>query len=148
MRKQHSSIMKIALISILVGLALSSHLDDDNSELSNYSFNKVNFKLQKDCSLDKIPDIKNFLEVESVKYPALDVFLSEGEPRFELLKDGTHVDTIRVTRYDKAALRRLCEELGLKRDDSYTWEKKKAQVDLSKAFKSGGGAPSSLKAEL
>ena len=34
-----------------------------------------------------------------------------------------------------AGLRRLMKEFGLKRDEDYTWEKKKAVVDMKKAFK-------------
>ena len=37
----------------------------------------------------------------------------DGEPRFELLKEGEIVDTVRVGRYDIAALRRLMKEFGL-----------------------------------
>ena len=46
----------------------------------------------------------------------------EGEPRFELLKDGKVVDKIRVGRYDLEALILLCKELGLTRKEDYTWE--------------------------
>ena len=54
----------------------------------------------------------------------MNTYLSEGEPRFELLKDGNKVDTIRIGRYDLQTIRNLLKELGLKRDDSYTWERK------------------------
>jgi hypothetical protein len=59
---------------------------------------------------------------------------SEGEPRFELSLDGEKVDSIRVGRYDLKALRNLLGKLGLARDESYTWEKKAAQIELEKAF--------------
>ena len=62
-------------------------------------------------------------------------YLSEGEPRFELLKEGEKVDTIRVGRYDLKALRNLLAGLGLKRDESYTWDRKKAEYELERAFK-------------
>ncbi len=51
------------------------------------------------------------------------------------MKDGKQVDKIRVGRYDMSAMRKLMADLGLKRDESYTWEKKKAEYDLEKAFK-------------
>ena len=60
----------------------------------------------------------------------------EGEPRFELLDEqGDVVDTIKVGRYDLATIRQLLADLGLKRDESYTWEKKAAMVELEMAFK-------------
>ena len=68
-------------------------------------------------------------------------YLSEGEPRFELLKEGEKVDTIRVGRYDIKALRNLLDGLGLKRDESYTWERKKAEYDLERAFKEKAFTP-------
>ena len=149
----------LLLLSVLSCVVLGSHIDDVNGELSNFSFDKVVFRLQKDCSLDRIPDVriiwcgihfqvKFFLDNEAVKYPALSIFLSgkqnnisylffilEGEPRFELLKAGEVVDTVRVGRYDLASLVRLLKEFGLKRDDSWTWEKKRAEIELEKAFK-------------
>ena len=46
------------------------------------------------------------------------MFRIEGEPRFELLKDGKVVDKIRVGRYDVHAFRNLLVMLGVKRDES------------------------------
>lgn len=59
----------------------------------------------------------------------------EGEPRFELSYQGKLVDTIRVGRYDLRTLRKLLEELGVKRDDNYSYDKKAAEIQLEKAFK-------------
>ena len=70
-----------------------------------------------------------------MKYPDLRVYLSEGEPRFELLNKGDVVDTVRVGRYDIKTLRKLMNELGLKRDESYTWERKSAEYKMERAFK-------------
>ena len=58
----------------------------------------------------------------------------EGEPRFELLKDGKVVDTVKVGRHDLKGILELCKQLGLKRDESLSWEKKKAEKKLEKAF--------------
>ena len=58
----------------------------------------------------------------------MNTYLSEGEPRFELLKDGEKVDTIRVGRYDLQTLRNLLKDLGVERDESFTWERKKAEL--------------------
>ncbi len=85
--------------------------------------------------------IKVFLEEDSVKYPKLTTYLSEGEPRFELLKQEQKVDTIRVGRYDLKALRKLLKDLGLQRDESYTWERKKAEYKLEMAFKENAFTP-------
>ena len=70
-----------------------------------------------------------------MKYPALQVFLSEGQPRFELLLKGDKVDTVPVGRYDLATIRKLLSDLGLKRDEKYTWEKKRAEIEMEKAFR-------------
>lgn len=40
-----------------MALCLCSHIDDDNGELTNFTFDTVKFKTIKDCSLDKIPDV-------------------------------------------------------------------------------------------
>ena len=130
--------MKICglLVKLMVfGIGIASHIDEDDKELMNFEFDKVVFKLRKDCSLDKSPEVKDFLDHESVKYPKLDVFLSDGDPRFELMKDGKVVDTIRVFRYNLEGLKKLVSDLGYSRDESYTWEKKKAIYDLERAFK-------------
>ena len=65
----------------------------------------------------------------------MNTYLSEGEPRFELLKDGEKVDTIRIGRYDLQTIRSLLKDLGLVRDESQTWERKKAEIQLEQAFK-------------
>ena len=91
--------------------------------------------------------IKKFLEEDSVKYPKLTTYLSDGEPRFELHKKGDKVDTIRVGRYDLQALRKLLKDLGLQRDESYTWERKKAEYDLERAFKEASFNPLTHKEE-
>ena len=58
----------------------------------------------------------------------------EGEPRFELLQGDKKVDTIKVGRYDIDALKNLAKDLGLRRDENETWEKKEARYKLEKAF--------------
>ena len=129
----------------MFALVLTSHIDDDNGELSTFTYDKVVFRLQKDCSLDRMQGMRKWLEEETAKYPDLEVFLSEGEPRFELLKSGEVVDTIRVGKYDVPALRKLARDLGLKREESQTWEKRKAVYQMEKAFKE---ADTKVKAEL
>jgi hypothetical protein len=46
-----------------------------------------------------------------------------------------------VGRYDLKALRNLLADLGLARHEDYTWEKKKAEYDLERAFKEKGFTP-------
>ena len=58
----------------------------------------------------------------------------DGEPRLELMKGGEMVDKIRIGRYDLKSVRNILSELGLKRDESQTWEKKSAQIKLEQAF--------------
>lgn len=53
--------VKVLAVAMMMGmLSLASHIDDTNGELSNFKYNKVNFRLQKDCSLDKMPDVSLF----------------------------------------------------------------------------------------
>lgn len=48
----------MTLIGIMFIVNVSaSHIDDTNGELSNFSYDRVVFRLQKDCSLDKTPDV-------------------------------------------------------------------------------------------
>ena len=103
----------LLVFGIFISTTSSSHIDDTNGVLSNFSFDRVVFKLRKDCSLDKIPEVKRFLDEETVKYPKLEVYLSEGDPRFELFKEGKLVDTIRAGRYDVPGFRRLLHEFGI-----------------------------------
>lgn len=60
--------------------------------------------------------------------------IDEGEPRFELMKDGKVVDKIRLHRHDAKGILKLLADLGVKRDESFTWEKKQARLDLERAF--------------
>ena len=52
---------------------------------------------------------------------------SEGQSRIELFLEGKKIDTIHIYRWDIQTVRDLMSELGLKRDESYTYEKKKAE---------------------
>ena len=47
------------IVICLFGMALvnGSHIDDDDLELNNFSYDRVVFRTVKDCSLDKIPDV-------------------------------------------------------------------------------------------
>ena len=72
--------------------------------------------------------MKQFLEVESAHYRDLGVYVaSEGQSRIELFLEGKKIDTIHIYRWDIQTVRDLMSELGLKRDESYTYEKKKAE---------------------
>ena len=70
----------------------------------------------------------------SLKFITKLIFLLEGEPRLELSKNEKVVDSIRVGRYDIKALRKLLAQLGVVRDEEYSYEKKNAEVKLKKAF--------------
>ena len=47
----------LSLVIVMASMLMASHIDDTNGELSNFKYDKVIFRLQKDCSLDKIPDV-------------------------------------------------------------------------------------------
>lgn len=47
----------IVLFAMVFTLAMTSHIDDIDGELSNFSWDRVIFRLRKDCSLDKMPDV-------------------------------------------------------------------------------------------
>ena len=79
--------------------------------------------------------MKQFLEVESAHYPELEVLIaSEGQSRVDLMNQGKKVDTIHIYRWNIQQVRILLEQLGLKRDESVTWDKKKAEAKLKEAF--------------
>ena len=79
--------------------------------------------------------MRQFLEVESAHYPEMDTLVaSEGQSRLDLYLDGKVVDTIHIYRWTMAEVRELLADLGLKRDESITYEKKAAEMELAKAF--------------
>ena len=120
--------MKAILFLLLAYVsAEKTHLDDID-KIENFKWDHVAFKTKKDCALDSYPDMKQFLEVESAHYRDLGVYVaSEGQSRIELFLEGKKIDTIHIYRWDIQTVRDLMSELGLKRDESYTYEKKKAE---------------------
>lgn len=44
-------------LAILLSVAMASHIDDVDGELTKFSYDSVVFRLQKDCSLDRIPEV-------------------------------------------------------------------------------------------
>ena len=53
-----ASLFATLLVGTLILGAAGSHIDDIDGELSKFSFDSVIFRLQKDCSLDRIPDVR------------------------------------------------------------------------------------------
>lgn len=45
------------IMASLVTMAASSHIDDVDKELTNFKFDQVIFRLKKDCSLDRQPEV-------------------------------------------------------------------------------------------
>ena len=128
--------MLFSLITLLVGLGVSTHLDNESQQLSGLKFDEVKFWVFKDCNLDKSPELKAFLEGESYKYKDLQIFVSDGsEPRVELLYQGDRTDMIRVGKYTNKAMKILMSELGLERDENQTKEKAEAYKKLDEIFK-------------
>ena len=82
--------------------------------------------------------MRQFLEVESAHYKDLGVYITgDGQSRLDLYKDGNKVDTINIYRWSIEEVRRLMDLLGLERDESITYEKKKAEAKLAEAFAGG-----------
>ena len=75
--------------------------------------------------------MRQLLEVESANYPELETLIAaEGQSRIDLYNEGKVVDTIHIYRWDMPAVRKLLSDLGLKRDESITWEKKEAEQKM------------------
>lgn len=47
----------IALLGLSLLSANGSHIDNENGELSNFSYDKVVYRVKKDCSLDRMPGV-------------------------------------------------------------------------------------------
>ena len=80
--------------------------------------------------------MRQFLEVESAHYPGLEVLISGEMPvsRIELFKLGKKVDMIPIYRWNIDEVRVLMHDLGLKRDEALTWEKRGKEEQLASAF--------------
>ena len=48
-------------IASFATMAAASHIDDAGGELTNLKFDQVVFRLKKDCSLDRQPEVTNRL---------------------------------------------------------------------------------------
>ena len=76
-----------------------------------------------------------FLEKDSAHYPELEVLVaSEGQSRIELFNEGKQVDTIHVYRWNVKEVRKLMADLGMKRDETITWETKAKEAELASYF--------------
>jgi hypothetical protein len=51
----------VLLFGLFISLAITSHIDDIDGELSKFSYDKVIFRTIKDCSLDKLPGVNYIL---------------------------------------------------------------------------------------
>ena len=45
------------VVASLATMAAASHIDDASGELTNFKFDQVLFRLKKDCSLDRQPEV-------------------------------------------------------------------------------------------
>ena len=60
-------ILSFATLLILNNKGVNAtHIDDVDGELSNFSFDRVVMRLQKDCSLDKMPDVSRIFLLHSI----------------------------------------------------------------------------------
>ena len=73
--------------------------------------------------------------MEAAHYPEMDTLIAnEGQSRLDLYLEGKVVDTIHIYRWTMPEVRDLLKSLGLKRDESITWEKKEAEMKLASVF--------------
>ena len=81
--------------------------------------------------------MKQFLEVEAAHYPALEVLISGDGflSRIELFNKGKRVDTIPIYRWSIDEVRVLMADLGMKRDEKLTWDKREKENMMASAFK-------------
>merc|ERR1712241_249053 len=83
-----------------------------------FKFDTVKFKTRTNCSLDKYPEIRTWLDTDAAQFTQMPILVaSDGMSRLEL------VDTVNVHRYGREELNELLEEMGQVRDKSLTWEK-------------------------
>ena len=69
-------ILLLTLASLSLIAVKASHIDDVDGELSKFEWDQVIFRLKKDCSMDRLPELKKILDEESVYYPKLTTYLS------------------------------------------------------------------------
>ena len=125
---------KLVSIAAMMAVTSASHFDDLEA-IEGFKWDHVAFLTKKDCALDKYPDIRHFLEVESAHYKDLDVRVaSDGMSRVQLYRTGKHVDTIHVYKYNIAEVRNLMADLGLERDEKLTWKTRDAEATMADAF--------------
>ena len=75
------------------------------------------------------------MDNDAAHYPKLEVLVaSEGQSRLDIFNEGKKVDTIHIYKYDIQQVRKLLQELGLERDESITWETKRMEAKMAKAF--------------
>ena len=102
-----------ALSLTLLEGASASHLDDTNGVFSNFSFDQVKFKTQTNCSLDKWPEIRKWLDGDAATYTSMPILVAnEGNARLELYKESTLIDTVHIYRYSVDELNELLESMG------------------------------------
>jgi len=110
------------LAAFAASLTSASHLDNTTGSFDNWSFDEVKFKTRTNCSLDKYPEIRSWLDSDAAQFYATPILVaSEGMSRLELFKEGVMVDTVHVFRYSREELNELLVEMGQPRDESLSW---------------------------
>ena len=126
---------KLLTIAAMALASVSASHFEDLDEIENFKFDRVVFNTKKDCALDKYPDMRQFLEVESAHYPKLEVLVaSEGQSRIQLYNEGKEVDEIHIYKYTIDRVRELMEQLGLERDEKRTWKSVSLEAEMRNAF--------------
>mmetsp|Transcript_41881 Transcript_41881/g.55213 ORF Transcript_41881/g.55213 Transcript_41881/m.55213 type:complete len:156 (-) Transcript_41881:161-628(-) len=129
----------VAALATAFACVEASHLDNTNGVFDSFSFDEVKFKTRTNCSLDKYPEIRSWLDSDAAQFTQTPILVaSDGMSRLELFKEGVLIDTVHVYRYSKEQLNDLLVEMGQPRDKSMTWEKINAMQSFDKMLNNWG----------
>ena len=105
---------------------------DEDAELD---YARIALYAPKGCGLDEMQGLKDWIDNDSAKFPDLEMFSKSGDPYLRFFdKNGNVTDDIPVERHDPHELNKLLISLGVKYDKSLTWELRKQENKLKKAF--------------
>mmetsp|Transcript_11262 Transcript_11262/g.14216 ORF Transcript_11262/g.14216 Transcript_11262/m.14216 type:complete len:146 (+) Transcript_11262:105-542(+) len=129
----------VAALATAFACVEASHLDNTNGVFDSFSFDEVKFKTRTNCSLDKYPEIRSWLDSDAAQFTQTPILVaSDGMSRLELFKEGVLIDTVHVYRYSKEQLNNLLVEMGQPRDKSMTWEKINAMQSFDRMLNNWG----------
>merc|ERR1712045_197725 len=113
-----------AFLAMTMTCGSASHLDNTNGVFDSFSFDAVKFKTRTNCSLDKYPEIRTWLDTDAAQFTHTPILVAnDGMARLELFKEGVLIDTVHVYRYTREQLNELLVEMGQPRDINMSWDK-------------------------